>query len=232
VAGRISGPDSKSALWWSAGAALALTLTLVGANAYIFFQTESHIHASLETLPPRDVAIVPGARVYPGGTPSAILEDRLRCAAALFKIGKVDWIIVSGDHKAATYDEPGAMRRYLIRRGVPSSRIYMDHAGLRTFDTMARAARVFKVENAVVCTQEFHLGRSVYLARHHGIDAVGLVADRRRYSSHRSNLAREFAARVVSLLDAHILHTEPRHTGPTIPLRADPALTHDRFTLP
>ena len=125
------------------------------------------------------VAIVPGARVFEDGTPSHALADRLHAALELYRAGRVQKILVSGDHGSGIYDEVNAMHAWLLDRGVSPEAIYLDHAGFRTLDTMFRASEVFKVRRAVICTQRFHLPRSVFLARAAGIDAVGLEADRR-----------------------------------------------------
>jgi SanA protein len=66
---------------------------------------------------------------------------------------------------------------------------------------MERAARLFGVRDALVCTQRFHLPRAVLLARHHGIDAVGIAADRRRYARIGRNVARERLARLLATIE-------------------------------
>ena len=119
------------------------------------------------------------------------------------------------------------MFAWLTARGVPRDRVYVDHAGLRTHDSMQRAARIFEVDSAVICTQRFHLPRSIYLARAAGIDAVGLVADRRVYARRRRDARREFAARVKAFLDIEILGTEPKHLGRRVPISGAASRSHD-----
>lgn len=218
---------AKAIVVFGGAAVCAGTWYGLAANGYIFAKTNSVIFSRIEDVPTQDVAIVLGARVYEDGTPSEILQDRLWAAKRLYDAKKVTKIIVSGDHQAKEYDEPKAMYQFLVGNGVPASRIFLDHAGLRTFDTMARAAKVFGVRRAVICTQKFHLARSVYLAKTQGIDAVGLTSDLRRYRHHSVNLAREFVARSAALLDAHVFHTEPRHLGEPISLNSDGHVTHD-----
>jgi len=210
-----------------AGLALLASGAAVGANAWIDRVAAPHIYRELRDLPERYVAIVPGARVHPDGVPSAVLEDRLRAALEVYRAGKARRILVSGDHAAPEYDEVNAMRRWLENRGVPPEDLFLDHAGLRTLDTMARAARVFEVDGAVICTQEFHLPRSVFLARRAGIDAVGLVADRRVYTSRVANRVREFAAKSVSFMDSYVFGVGPRHGGDGIPITGDGRGTRD-----
>ena len=197
------------------------------ANGLIWFESRGTMHTTVANVPAREVAIVLGAKVHDDGTPSAVLADRLRAAERLYKAGKVKKIIVSGDHMAKEYNEPLAMFRFLTGRGIPEGDIFMDHAGFRTFDSMVRAKKVFGVNGAVICTQRFHLGRAIFLARHFGIDAVGLESDLRRYRHHVVNLAREFTARSFALLDVYLLGTEPSHLGPLIPLSGDARITHD-----
>jgi SanA protein len=199
-------------------------------NEAVLRAARPHIHWDVERVPTRTVAIVPGARVYEDGRPYPVLEDRLEAARRLFELGRVHRILVSGDHRDEGYDEPDGMRRWLVDAGVSPDAVFTDHAGLRTLDTMQRAARVFQVKDAIVCTNEFHLARSVFLARHAGIDAVGVVVDRRRYSSHTTNTIREAVARTRAWLDVFVLGTEPRHLGPSIPIDGDASASFDRRT--
>ena len=131
--------------------------------------------------PSAEVAIVLGAKVWPGGAPSSMLEDRLRTGIELYRPGRVDKLLLSGDHGQSTYDEVNAMRQFVLYRGVPPEDVFMDHAGFSTYDTMYRARDVFQVRDALVVTQGFHLERAVYTARALGMDATGVAADLRPY---------------------------------------------------
>ncbi len=215
-------------------ASAATVLTGVGAtlamNLWVRREAEPFVVADLAGLAPRDAAIVPGARVHPDGRPSAPLHDRLVTALDLYRAGKVRKILVSGDHAAPEYDEVNAMAHWLWQRGVPEPDVFLDHAGVRTLDTMVRAREVFLVRSALVCTQAVHMPRTVFLARRAGIDALGVVADRQRYLYETRNKMREFIATGVAFLDSYVFGTGPRHLGPVIPIAGDGRATHDRFT--
>lgn len=213
-----------------AGAGAVVCGVALWTNIWVDVSASSYIHESMDDVPDRKVAIVPGCRVYRDGTPTATLEDRLIAALELYRAGKVSRILVSGDHAAPEYDEVNAMWRWLEARHVPAKDVFLDHAGLRTLDTMARAAEVFGVDSAVVCTQRFHLPRSVFLARRQGIDAVGLVADRREYRKRYRNKAREFVAKSVSFMDSYVFRTRPTHGGPEISINGDGVATHDQWS--
>ncbi len=202
----------------------------VGASAWVRRTGTRGMYESAETVPSRPVAIVLGAMVFPSGQPSDVLEDRLATALDLYRRGKVRRVLVTGDHLTPEYDETNAMRAWLIERGVADRDIFMDHAGLRTLDSMERASRVFLVHEAIVCTQRFHLPRSLFLARRAGIDAVGVVADRRRYVGRHHDQGREFLARAVAFADSYLLGTRARWLGHPIPITGDAHATHDAWS--
>jgi SanA protein len=170
---------------------------------------------------PAQAALVLGAHVEPDGRPSAMLEDRVRAAAALYRDRRVAKVLVSGDHGTRGYDEVGAMRRRLLALGVPAQDIFEDHAGFDTWDSMVRAKEVFQVKTAVVVTQRFHLPRALWLARRAGLRADGLAADARSYGAISHELqAREIVARVKAVGDV-VTGAGPRFLGPRHPIAGD-----------
>lgn len=145
-------------------------------------------------IPASEVAIVPGAFVFPDGTPSDMLADRLAAALALYRVGLVRRVLVSGGPA-----EVDGMQAWLERQGV--AEVLADRQGLRTWATMRRAAAELGAAATVVCTQRFHLPRALFLARAAGLNAVGLVADARRYGGEGYNASREACARMRAVLD-------------------------------
>jgi vancomycin permeability regulator SanA len=188
----------------SAGAfAVALgVLTMAGGELWINGESQGHTYAE-GSVPAAPVALVLGAQVYPDGTPSAYLAARLDLAERLLDAGKVKAILLSGDHSRWEYDEPGSMQAYLLARGVPASRIVLDYAGFDTYDSCARARRIFGVRKAIVVTQTFHLDRAVALCRHLGVDADGVGDDSVKWMADiwRRNVIRERAAAVKAAYD-------------------------------
>lgn len=189
----------------AAGAlAVALAvLVMAGGSLWVRGASAGHVYGEAD-VPSAPVALVLGAQVYPDGTPSAFLAARLDLAQRLLEAGKVRAILVSGDHSRWEYDEPGAMQVYLIARGVPASRIVLDYAGLDTYDSCARARRIFGVRQAIVVTQTFHLDRAVALCRSLGVDATGVGDDSVQWMTEiwRRNVIRERLAVVKAVYDA------------------------------
>lgn len=211
----------KSALVLIGGVGLAV-VSVVVPGELVREAAEPWVYFRFDTVPSKMIAIVPGASVRPNGQPSTMLRDRLETARQLYLRDKVQLILVSGDNRTRHYNETRAMKRWLVERGVDEEHIYRDYAGFRTFDTMERAARVFEVREAIICTQTFHLYRGVFLARRAGIDAVGLASDLHRYRRERRERAREYLARTLAFADSYLLGTEPHFLGPAIPVSGPP----------
>ncbi len=142
------------------------------------------------------VAMVLGARVGEDGVPSDTLYDRVVTGVELYKSGKTSKLLLSGGG-----DEPAAMRKLSLELGVPESDLIIDELGLRTYESCVRAKRVFGIERAIVVTQDYHLGRSLYLCESMGIDAVGVDAKRRNYLAERYAWWREYLSRIKAWYD-------------------------------
>jgi SanA protein len=174
-----------------------------------------------DQVPHAQAALVLGAQVLPNGHPSRMLEDRIAAAADLYRAGKVDKLLLSGDHSRVVYDEVGTMKLQLLQRGIPAEDIFTDHAGFDTWDSAQRARRVFDVDSAVVVTQRFHMARALYDARRAGLNVTGYEADRRDYGRVMPRLQlREAAARVKAVGDV-VTGAQPRFLGAPIPITGD-----------
>jgi vancomycin permeability regulator SanA len=159
----------------AAGALVVLGLAAIaGTNAWVAHAANGRGYASTAAVPARSVAIVPGARVYKG-KPYVHLEARLQMALSLYQAGRVKAILVSGNETSET-PEVAAMTAWLLERGVARKDILADEGGSRTRETMNRAAEAYDVHDAVICTQDVNVARSVYLAEQAGIDAVAVGA--------------------------------------------------------
>lgn len=154
-------------------------LEVVAIEAWMHLAARGAVYRQVAAVPPRRVAIVFGAQVLPGGRPSNALAYRVDAAVALYRAGKVETLLMTGDNRTPEYDEPTAMRDYAIARGVPASAILLDYAGLRTYDSCYRARAVFGVrpDEAILVTQEYHLPRALYTCASLDVRAIGFVAD-------------------------------------------------------
>jgi len=157
--------------------ALGLGALVLGAgNAWVALTTSRDIVPGVAEAPERPVAIVLGNRAFADGSVSPELEARVSVALELYRAKKVEGFFLSGAfYPEESYDEPGAMAGWLLRRGVPRQAIVLDRQGFRTAATMANAA-AHGFRSVLVCTQPYHLPRALYFARHAGLTATGVAA--------------------------------------------------------
>ena len=172
-----------------------------------------------------DCIIVLGAGIR-NKKPSPMLEDRLSVAADLYNKGIAKKILVSGDHEYNDYDEVNVMKNYLKEQGIPSEDIFMDHAGLSTYDSIYRAKKIFKVNKAVIVTQKYHLYRSLYIAQNISLSSRGVSATKRRYIGQTKRDIREFAARIKDFFKC-ISNPNSTYLGETIPIQGNGDSTND-----
>lgn len=184
-------------------------------QVYVKQSTKEYLISDPTQAPICDFIMVLGAQVYSSGKPSPVLEDRLDYAYTLYVQGKAQKILVSGDHGSHSYDEVNAMRKYLLDKGVPVDNVFMDHAGFNTYDSMRRASEIFRIKTLLICTQEFHINRSIYLARSFGIDAYGYPCKDKYIYNMPSLNSREQLARVKAVWDVNIRRS-PKYLGQVI----------------
>lgn len=173
-----------------------------------------------------DCIIVLGCGLRPDGSPSSMLEDRLKRAIELYKGGVAPKIIMSGDHSTVNYDEVNTMKKYAQKHGVPEQDIFMDHAGFSTYESIYRAKEIFCVEKAIVVTQKYHLYRALYIADKLGVKAVGVDSDYRTYYGQSYRELREIAARTKDFFGC-IIKPLPTYLGDTIPVSGNGTATQD-----
>ncbi|GCD37807.1 membrane protein [Streptomyces chrestomyceticus JCM 4735] len=166
----------------------------------------------VEDVPAAPVAVVFGAGLW-DGEPSPYLAHRLDAAARLYERGKVRALLVTGDNSREDYDEPDAMRRYLVAHGVPTDRIVSDFAGFDTWDSCARARRVFGVDRAVLVSQGFHIRRALALCGAAGVDAYGVGVDDRHDVTWYYGGTREVFAAAKAAAEAAV-RPDPQFPGP------------------
>ncbi len=152
------------------------------------------MYGTPEAVPAGRVALVFGAGYWSDGTPSDVMKDRVEAAVELYRSGRAQKVLFSGDNRFPDYNEPAKMREYALGLGLPDEAIVLDYAGRRTYDTCYRARDIFGLREVVLVTQRYHLPRALYICEHLGVDAVGYVADRRHYVYIRTYWLREVPA--------------------------------------
>ena len=171
--------------------------------------------------------LVLGAGLSADGNPSPMLKDRLDVSISLYESQLAPKLLLSGDHGKKYYDEVNAMLAYCLAQGVPKDDIFLDHAGFSTYESMVRAKEIFRVERALVVTQEYHLYRALYIGQRLGLSVNGVSATLREYQGQSVRDQREFYARNKDFLQT-LTWPDPTYLGAPIPITGDSSLSHDQ----
>ncbi len=199
--------------------ALSLHVSRVGSRN-IITQEEA---LALEDV---DCILVLGCLVRSDGSPSDMLYDRVKGGVELYLDGAAGKIIMSGDHGRENYDEVGVMKKLATDAGIPSSDVFMDHAGFSTYESIYRAREIFGVKKMIIVTQEYHLKRALYVAESLGIEAYGFASDYRQYRGQIKRDVREFLARAKDYTFA-VFKPQPTYLGDAIPVSGNGDVTND-----
>ena len=130
---------------------------------------------------------------------------RIDAAEQLYKAGKIEKILISGDENSLDgINEPECMRDSLVARGVPASAIILDGKGYRTINSVINANKVYGLKSFTIISQQFHNERALYQAEHLGFDIENIQAyNAKMPKSRRAYITsiREYFARVKMFID-------------------------------
>lgn len=185
---------------------VACVAIAVTCDALVRLNAKGSIYDRMDDIPHNKVGLLLGTAPFtPSGEHNYYFDYRIEAASALFHAGKVEYILISGDSHAPSYNEPSWMRDSLMAHGVPPQRILLDYAGFRTIDSVIRAKDVFGQDSITIISQQFHNERALYLARRCGIHAVAFNAkDVSRRSKWLKIHSREVLARIKMFIDITI----------------------------
>ena len=206
--------------------ALAVSLAINGGMIVV---ARKYIFRDIQEIPHRATVMVLGSQTH-GQQLSRVLEDRVLGGIELMAAGKGNKLLLTGDHSQRYYDEVNAMRLYVLQHApfIAEEDIFMDHAGLSTYDSMYRARDIYQVKDLIIVTQDFHAARGVYLARSLGLNALVYAQSQKKFAL-RTRLAwqtREYFARIKAVLSI-LLYPLPQALGNPLPITGDGRQTWD-----
>ena len=167
----------KRSLWVIMAIMVAGLAVVAGCELAVYSASKGRVYSDVDEIPHREVGLLLGTN--PKGRRGGVnmfYNYRIDAAVELYEAGKVDRILISGAKKGSDYDEPQAMREALVVRGVPDSILVLDGQGFHTIESIVRAKEVYEVDSVTVISQEFHNRRSLYMAKHNGMDAIAYNA--------------------------------------------------------
>jgi len=204
-----SGSSLRRAAVFTAAAVWVIGMMLITARVWVLFGAHDRVYKEVDAkrVPRAKVAIILGAGIYRDGRPVPQLQKRLDKGIELYKIGKVEKLLMSGDNRVFEHNEPKIMADYAAAHGVPKEDIVMDFAGRRTYDSIYRAKHIFCVDKAIIVSQYYHLDRAIFISKHIGLDAYGAAA--KSVGGEKRSGLREMVACLGALIDVYIRHPKP-----------------------
>lgn len=195
---------------------ILLIIVVLGIDKYVSAQTSEKIYTSTEKIPEHRVGLLLGTSKYlSSGHVNLYYKYRIEAATKLYHSGKIEFVLISGDNSAKSYNEPQLMKEDLIKNGIPESKIFLDYAGFRTLDSILRSREIFGQKSITIISQRFHNERALYLANHFKIDAVAFNAKDVNLNYGLKTQLREKLARCKMLLDL-LFKVKPKYLGDRI----------------
>ena len=199
---------------------VAVPLAMIALSNFAIERYSSDLtYSNIDEIPKNKVGLVLGtaSRLVEGGV-NPYYAHRIEATISLFKAGKIDFVLVSGDNGTIYYNEPTTIKKDLVAGGIPEDKIFLDYAGFRTLDSVVRAKEVFGLTRVTVISQEFHNERAIYLANRKGLDAIGFNAQDISGNEALKVHFREYFARVKVFVDL-ALNIQPRFYGEKIEIK-------------
>lgn len=161
-------------------AVLAVMLSIFGTSLFVdAFAQHLRRLGRRERPAVSDVGIVLGAYTH-GYRPSLPLRSRLRAATHLYRQGVIRFFIVSGGQGAdESVSEASSMKRFLAMNGIPMEVIIEERWSKDTWENLRNSQAVMERmawNSAVIITSDYHLPRSLAVARTLGMNVTGFAA--------------------------------------------------------
>jgi SanA protein len=190
-----------------------LVVLIFVVDYYVSQTTQKLTYNSVEKVPYHKVGLLLGTSKYQKikGV-NLFYVYRLDAAEALYRAGKISFILISGDNAKMSYNEPIMMKKDLIKRGIPENKIFLDFAGFRTLDSVIRASKVFQENSFTIISQQFQNERALYIAKKNQLDCVAFNAQEVSKKYGFFVAIREKFARVKMLLD-FVFNVTPKFLG-------------------
>lgn len=146
-----------------------------------------------------EMAVVLGNAVKRDSSLSAVLQGRVDKALLLYQEGRVKKILLSGgeDKEDHLMPEGSAMRRYLLKKGIPDSDLVVDNAGQNTYLTAKNFMALndsLHVSSVILVSSFYHITRCKYIFRRLGFHQVSGVSSDRFFWADFWGMGRDFLA--------------------------------------
>lgn len=197
----------KIIVWMGGIMAVICIAIMFICNQIVVNNAKGKVFSDIDSIKYNKVGLLlgttPQARI--GRITNQFFIYRIDAAEQLYKAGKIEKILISGDENSLDgVNETECMRDSLVARGIPTNAIILDGKGYRTISSVINANKVYGLKSFTIISQKFHNERAIYQAEHLGLDVKNLQAyNAKDPKSRRAYLTtiREYFARVKMFMD-------------------------------
>lgn len=133
-----------------------------------------------------DAALVLGAAAW-GHKPSPVYRGRINEAIALYKAGRVRFLVFTGGTPEPGYPAEGEVgRKFAIAHGVPSTAILFETASRTTWENLANARELLApagIHTVLLVSDPLHMRRAMAMASSLGLQATPAPTSSSRFQS-------------------------------------------------
>ncbi len=169
---------------------------------FVSYLSKDNIYISIKDTPISKVWLIFGtSRINNLGGLNIFFTSRIKQAIALYKAGKIEYLLISWDNSRKEYDEPTAFRDELVRRWFPAHRIMLDYGWLDTWDSITRANHIFWLSGMTLITQKMQIERALIACRYWNLTCIGSPAKDVSFTIAPRIYIREYWARLKLWFD-------------------------------
>ena len=148
------------------------------------WQIASYGHSSFDSR--ADAALVLGAAAW-GKKPSPVYRERINEAIALYKSGRVRYLVFTGGTPESGYPAEGVVgRRFAIENGVPPAAILVETTSRTTWPNLVNAKELMAsagIQSALLDSDPLHMRRAMAMASSLGLQATPAPTSSSRFHS-------------------------------------------------
>jgi uncharacterized SAM-binding protein YcdF (DUF218 family) len=165
------------------GLSILLLITALGFVA-VAWQIVDYANPSIDSH--ADAALVLGAAAW-GNKPSPVYRERINEAIALYKTGRVRYLVFTGGTREPGYPAEGEVgRKFAIEHGVPAAAVLFETTSRTTWQNLANARDLLGpvgIHTVLLVSDPLHMRRAMAMAASLGLQAAPAPTSSSRFQS-------------------------------------------------
>ena len=138
--------------------AIVIALVVV-CNVIVVRVSAGKCYDNIEAIPHRTFGMLLGTGR--SSAPSPYYDARVQAAIDLYRAGKIDYLIISGEELYPDYNEIDSMSEAVLS-ACPDLEIIDDRNGTDTYASLRNYKKIFPIKELTIISQSYHNQRAIY----------------------------------------------------------------------